>query len=109
MESQLSHERHELKPSPGVSNMGHISQYQNAAALQLAKPEARSLVVRACGRSVMLPEGVSRVTDIQGVLQVELGMRDQVFEVYDANGMQVMADSDLAEAIRERRLPLTAT
>jgi hypothetical protein len=87
----------------------HISQYHNAAALQLAKPDRNSLVVRACGRSVMLPAGITCVGDIQGVLQVELGMRDQQFEIYDANGMQIMVDADIQTAIMDRRLPFTAT
>eukprot|EP00929_Paragymnodinium_shiwhaense_P065830 TRINITY_DN32980_c0_g1_i1.p1 TRINITY_DN32980_c0_g1~~TRINITY_DN32980_c0_g1_i1.p1 ORF type:complete len:637 (+),score=177.59 TRINITY_DN32980_c0_g1_i1:109-2019(+) len=102
---QTTQEISSLVPAAG----NHISHYQNAAALQLMKSERTSLVVRACGRSVMLPDGITSVGDIQGVLQVELGMRDQVFEIYNSEGMQCLNDADVQAAVVEAKLPFTAT
>eukprot|EP00929_Paragymnodinium_shiwhaense_P069795 TRINITY_DN35230_c0_g1_i1.p1 TRINITY_DN35230_c0_g1~~TRINITY_DN35230_c0_g1_i1.p1 ORF type:complete len:638 (+),score=191.28 TRINITY_DN35230_c0_g1_i1:111-2024(+) len=66
------------------------------------------LVVRACGRTMHMPEGVQTLQDVQTVLQMDLGMRDQLFEVNDSQGTRLTDDTSLQKAITAGKTPLVA-
>jgi len=77
--------------------------------LELAKPGEAKLVVRVCGRSVVFQQNVSSLAEILGVLRNELGMHDQVFEVYDSVGQKLIIDADMVQAMSDGKVPFTAT
>jgi len=91
--------------SPGTD----LATVPNAMDMQLAKAETKKSVIHACGRTVLLPDAqITRVNDLQSVLQAELGMQDQIFEIFDLQGKRLILDTDVVEALVDGRTPLTA-
>jgi len=80
----------------------------NPMNMQLAKPEKKKNIIHACGRTVLLPDVVTRLNELQSVLQAELGMQDQIFEIFDVQGKSLILDTDVSEALVDGRVPLTA-
>jgi hypothetical protein len=67
------------------------------------------LTVNVCGRTIGIMEPCSTLSELQLFLQDELGMQDQVFEVFDVSGTRILLDTDLREAVADQRTPLSAT
>jgi len=67
------------------------------------------LMINVCGRTLNLVAPSVTMPDLQALLQDELGVPDQIFELCDCSGTPILLDSDLVEAVRENRLPLSAT
>jgi len=71
--------------------------------------QERRLIINVCGRTIAFPESCNGVKALQDMLQGELGMPDQMFEVFDNTGERILVDMDLREAIAGGRIPLSAT
>mmetsp|Transcript_63636 Transcript_63636/g.110998 ORF Transcript_63636/g.110998 Transcript_63636/m.110998 type:complete len:734 (+) Transcript_63636:148-2349(+) len=77
---------------------------------RLVVAKNKSLTINACGRTISVHEAsVPRIPDLEKVLQDELGLQEQLFEVYDLTGARLATDADLREAIADGRTPLAAT
>jgi len=69
------------------------------------------LLVKACGRSVVVPEGngvTLMLLHVQKALQKELEAEDQVFKIQDSAGGRIRTDQELREAVLNGRTPLKA-
>lgn len=68
------------------------------------------LAVSACGRSVAVPmREAQSCASVKAVVQRDLKMHGQEFELYDCLGTSLMTDTDLRMAISKGHLPITAT
>lgn len=68
------------------------------------------MMVTACGRSVQVPlKDAQSVSMVKEVLQRELKMHGQEFELYDNVGTVLMTDGDLRSALQSGAGPFTAT
>lgn len=82
--------------------------YKGLSELAALPRDVASLTVTACGRTIIIPQCPRTVQDIQRILQQELCMQDQIFQISDGNGKKLLLDVDLHEAVRDGRTPLTA-
>eukprot|EP00928_Gymnodinium_smaydae_P056571 TRINITY_DN3993_c0_g2_i1.p1 TRINITY_DN3993_c0_g2~~TRINITY_DN3993_c0_g2_i1.p1 ORF type:complete len:688 (-),score=174.96 TRINITY_DN3993_c0_g2_i1:210-2198(-) len=86
-----------------------ISMHSWSAVARAEAQQQEPMVIKACGRSFLLPLGVMTVAGVQSALQAELGMPNQMFEVYNSDGDKISEDAELRRALRAGQTPLSAT
>jgi len=68
------------------------------------------LLINACGQTLELDMLCARsITDLVRVLQLQLNMEAQQFELFDVSGTTLRTDSQLHDAVAKGRTPLLAT
>lgn len=77
---------------------------------RLIVARSKALTINACGRAISVNEAsVPCIQDLERVLQDELGLPEQLFEIYDLTAARLATDADLRQAIADGRTPLSAT
>eukprot|EP00929_Paragymnodinium_shiwhaense_P060143 TRINITY_DN30067_c0_g7_i1.p1 TRINITY_DN30067_c0_g7~~TRINITY_DN30067_c0_g7_i1.p1 ORF type:complete len:734 (+),score=188.79 TRINITY_DN30067_c0_g7_i1:97-2202(+) len=94
------------RPSSSVRS---LSTAIESPGTMVARSTERRVTVNVCGRTLSVDEeGCRTLRELQELLQEEIGMPGQIFDVLDVLGNRILVDLDLREAIAERRTPLSA-